>query len=183
MMVLFILAHTAFPQGSKKKDDGALTKSERDEIKKVERSRTAQMVDRLISDTTWVLEADYLAGRSGVTMPVSSTINFIAVNKKEAIFQLGTTLGGPGLNGVGGTTVEGTVTKYLLRKKVTKKGNSYFLTMYLMTAYGTFDVFINSFENGTSDATLGDNRGNKLRYYGRMVEPQTSRIYKGMPVR
>jgi hypothetical protein len=160
-----------------------LTKEEKKALKEIERQAKAKQILDLVNKKSFVIEADYLSGRSGSKIPVPSTINCILVDTTYAVFQVGSNIGSPGPNGVGGSTIEGKITKYYVKEKTGKKSTSYFISVYLLTSFGSFDIFINTFDNGVAEATLGDNRGNKINYYGRLLSKEESRIYKGMQSR
>jgi hypothetical protein len=181
--VISILVWIFFSSVISFSQDKPLTKEEKEAMKEIERKAKADQISDLLNRKSFVIEADYLSGRSGSKMPVPSSINFILVDTTYAVFQIGSNIGSPGPNGVGGSTIEGKITKYTVKEKTGKKSTSFFLSIYLLSSFGSFDIFINAFDNGDAEATLGDNRGNKINYYGRLLSKEESRIYKGMQSR
>lgn len=153
----------------------------KDSVRQAERIKMSRMVEYMVENKSFVIEADYVGGKYGNRIPVSSTINFILIDTTQSIFQLGSNGGGPGLNGVGGSTIAGKISKYKVSQKNNKKTDFYFINTSLSTPIGTFDVFINAYGDGNATASIMDNWGNKLNYYGKMVPVQTSRVYKAMP--
>ncbi len=151
------------------------------EQKELDRAIRAEITDTIIDLHRFVLEANYIGDKYGNRIPVSPMLNFIIVDSTEAVMQFGNSMG-PGINGVGGITFEGRVTSYEVKKKERKKYTGYTLTLGIMTSTGAFDVFLFAGSDGRADATISDNRGNKLRYYGDIIPFGASRTYKGRTV-
>jgi hypothetical protein len=164
-----------------KKEQKQLAKEQRDEMRKAEEESNKQITDSILHQRQFVLEADYISGRTGVRTPVTSMLNFIMVDSADVVMQLGNP-SGVGYNGVGGITVEGNITKYELYKKEGKKGDSYNLTLYIMSNLGIYDVQMWISGTGQADATVrGTSRG-ELTYSGRLVPINKSRVYKARTI-
>lgn len=80
-----------------------------------------EIAKQAINEKKYVLEADRIFFKRGETTYVTPTTNFVSVDNNEATVQLA--FNGPysGPNGLGGITVDGTVTNY--KYKENKKGN------------------------------------------------------------
>jgi hypothetical protein len=161
-----------------KKELKALEKEKRDAEKKEIEENEKKNVAFMIENHRFVLEANYLSGRSGANIPVNSTLNFIAIDSAKGVIQLANSWG-MGSNGLGGITVDGTVTRYKVTKKENKRGANYTVMMSLMTSLGMYDICVWSSQNGYADATItGLSRGS-LKYSGKLELLGVSRVYKG----
>jgi hypothetical protein len=164
-----------------KKEQKQLAKEQRDAMRKAEEESNKQITDSILHQRQFVLEADYISGRTGVHVPVTSMLNFIMVDSANVVMQLGNP-SGVGYNGVGGITVEGNITKYELYKKEGKKGDTYNLTLYIMSNIGIYDVQMWISGNGQADATVRSTSSGVLTYTGRLVPINKSRVYKARAI-
>ena len=73
-----------------------------------------------IRNKDFVLEADNVTFRSGNTVLVNSTTNFISVKGNRAVVQISPSNYASGPNGVGGVTVQGSISNYQIQTD--KKG-------------------------------------------------------------
>jgi hypothetical protein len=133
----------------------------------------------MIESHRFVLEADFLSDKYGSRVPVSPTINFIKIDSTDCTLQLGSAFT-VGYNGVGGTTLDGRVIRYEYNKTGKKKTN-YQIRMTIMTAVATYDVFLNSTQDGYADANIRGNWSGQLNYHGKLVPLNMSKVFKGMP--
>ncbi|MCT4590760.1 MAG: DUF4251 domain-containing protein [Carboxylicivirga sp.] len=165
-------------------EEKKLTRKERREIQKQEQKalseQQAKVLALAIDKKHWVLEANTLSNKRGSTVNVNSTLNFIAVEGEEAFVQLGSN-SGMGQNGVGGVSVRGKVTKYEVKKN--EKKGTYFITVYVTSALGSFDIRLDSNPDGQiANATVQGNRSSRVQYRGIIVPIPQSSVYKGTPV-
>lgn len=149
-------------------------KIEKREQQKMEDERRLQQVKSLIDSREFVLEANYLSGRSGVLIPVTSNLNFIMVDSAKSVIQIGSP-SGIGYNGVGGVTDEGKVTKYEVKE--TKGG--YSLKLYTSSSLNSFTIFFTINSDGHATARLSGVRGGVLTYHGDIVPVEESFVYQG----
>ena len=77
-----------------------------------------------LNDSSFVVEADAVTFKYGNRVQVNSTTNFISMNGNRAVIQISPSYVHGGPNGVGGITVEGTVSN--VRKSYDKKGRLLF---------------------------------------------------------
>lgn len=170
-------------------DSSTLSKKEQRQLAKEKRKAEQEVIDAkqreitalMLEHQRFVLEANYVAGKSGSRTPVNSTINFVIIDSTEATLQLGSPWG-MGINGVGGVTVDGNVTRYELNKKENKKGVSYNVTLYIMSSIGTYDIQMWVSQSGRADATVRGNVSGQLTYSGQLVPLSQSRVYKGTSI-
>ncbi len=161
-----------------KKEQRSLAKEERKARRAAEEEQMKNMTRFLLEQKRFVMEAEYISDSRGVRRPVNSTLNFIIVDSTEGTIQL-STLSGPGYNGVGGITVEGTITKAELDTIRSKSGTSYNFKVIMLTSMGTFDIFFMISPMGYADATIQGTTRGMLRYNGSLVPIGKSRTYKG----
>ncbi len=148
------------------------------ELKKQEKAKEKELlkqsVQLMLERKHFVLEANYISNKYGNRFMVNSTLNFIKVDSTEIIIQLASN-NGMGYNGLGGITLEGGINKYELKE--TKHG--YSLRISSMTHLGSMDVFLSVSNSGTADAQVSDIAGGSVRYSGKIIPIELSRIYKG----
>ena len=99
------------------RQDGELRKEMEDVRDSVQAAAAAEAVRNM----NFVLEAERLVLVSGESVVVSSVTNFVSVSDDRAVIQVAP-LRGPGVNGVGGITVEGTVSG--VRFDTDRRGNT-----------------------------------------------------------
>lgn len=160
------------------KEIKALEKEKRKAERKEEEEKQKKIVEYLLDNKRFVLEANYLAGTTGARIPVNSNINFIRVDSAQVVIQLANGWG-MGYNGLGGITVDGNITKYDLKKKENKRGLSYTLTLHVMSSLGLYDVIFWITQSGYTDATISGNTAGRLTYSGKIMPIEKSRTYKG----
>jgi hypothetical protein len=173
--------------GVQAQEDLRLSKAE---IRKLQREQQreekAAMDDRMAEMTRWmidnqnfVLQADYLSDRYGSRVSVSSNINFLLVDSMQATMQLGSAFS-VGYNGVGGTTIDGRISKYEVNA-VGKKKDSWNISMIFRSSQGTYDISLMVSPTGYADAIIRGNWSGELNYHGSLVPIAQARIYKGSP--
>jgi hypothetical protein len=182
ILVMFALPLLLYAQSEQKapdkKTENELRKGKRKADKKAVEDSIKQVIKYMVENHSFVLEADYVAGRSGERIPVNSTLNFIKVDSANAVIQLGSN-NGVGSNGVGGITVDGTVSRYELSKNENKKGISYSITLFVNTNLGTYDIVFWVSENANTYATIRATTSGQLNYSGKIVPLGMSTTYKG----
>jgi hypothetical protein len=153
-----------------------LRKEERKEAKRLEQEKAMAITKHLIDTRRFILIADYIGNNTGNRILVNSTINFLKIDTSHCVIQIGS-LDGIGYNGVGGVTAEGRISKFEMTQN--KRGDSYNMRLTANTIIGTYDivVFVNAY--GNADATITGITSGALRYYGRIIPIENSRIYQG----
>jgi len=178
ILVMVLLALPAFSQELDKKEQKKLEKELRKEQKAEAAAQQAAIVDAMVQYQKFVLEANTLRDKRGNMLQVNSNINFIAADSLTGVIQVGSNTY-IGANGVGGVTVEGTITKYEYIRN--ERSGSYTVSYYLQTPLGSYDVRMTAFQDGRADADVSSTTwGGRLRYSGNLVPPGISRVYKGM---
>ena len=126
----------------------------------------------------FVLEADRLVLKRGENVLVSSLTNFVSVKGDRAVIQVAP-FSGPGVNGVGGVTVDGTITD--VEYRVSKKGNVT-LSMYVSGAIASCKLSFSVPKNGTrATVRVFPNYSSKdISLVGRIVPAELSKVYEGL---
>jgi len=178
LAVLFSL--NAYSQGPElsRKEQKKLQKELKKEQQAEESAKKAAIVGLMVEHQAFVLEADRLRDKMGVTINVSSMINFLAVDSISGVIQIGSNAY-VGMNGVGGITVEGRVTNY--KYTFNEKSASYNITYNINSSSGTYDITLSVFSDGRADATVRSNWPGQLNYSGYVVPPSRSKVFKGTP--
>jgi hypothetical protein len=158
-----------------------LTREQKAEQKKLEAEETAKMVDRMVANKKFVLEANTVSNQTGERLVVSSSINFIAIDSNKITIQLASMSGIGGYNGMGGITADGTISQFKI-SRVGKKSSGYSIQLLAMTSIGTYDIFFSVSSNSNADARIGGSWGGKLNYHGYLVPLEKSKVFKGMAI-
>jgi hypothetical protein len=156
--------------------DTKLTKKEKKEARMAALYANYQAIDTLLQKKQFVLEADYLQGKYGSEIPVTSTLNFIKVDSPNVVLQTGAN-SSFGYNGVGGVTAEGNIVNY----KVTKdpKRMNYVVLFTTTTGIGSYDVIMRIGADATARATITGLSNGSITYRGNIVATYNSRTFKG----
>ncbi|MBN1599071.1 MAG: DUF4251 domain-containing protein [Bacteroidales bacterium] len=184
--IIIILAVFVIPVCISGQDDGIISKEEQRELAKekrkaeklAENQKAIELTKLMLDYQRFVLEANYVSGKSGQRYIVSPNLNFMYVDSTEAVLQLGNPWG-VGINGVGGITLDGTVKKYEVVKKENKRGISYSVSMFIITHAGTYDIHMWVTQSGKADATVRGSTSGQLTYSGDLVPLSLSKVYKG----
>ena len=174
LIMAAFLVLPAFTQESKKARKQA-QKAARKEQKMKDDAATAAIIQASVQSRKFVLEAQFLADKSGQRVVVDPILNFIAVNEKKCTFQFGNGRDA-GYNGLGGVTVEGKLFDF--KTYVNKKG-FYTVKFRVTSSTGTIFVNMNISPLGDVKATISGSTSSRLQYSGIIVPLEESRIYKG----
>jgi hypothetical protein len=153
-----------------------LTKEEKKEAKRNKQYYDFQVIDTMLQNRSFVLEADFLENQYGYRRTVMSGLNFIMVDSLKAVLQTGSNIG-MGTNGVGGATAEGSISSLKITKN--EKNLSFFLRFTVVTNIGIYDVSMTVYSNRHARATISGLTPGKLVYTGRIETLYESRVYKG----
>src|SRR5512145_865827 len=107
LFLLSLVVLSAYSQEENSVDDKTtkkLTKQQRIEQRRIEEEAMAKLVDRMVEQRRFVLEANYLSNQTGSRIIVNNRINFIVIDSAKITIQLASTTGIGGQNGMGGVT-------------------------------------------------------------------------------
>lgn len=131
-----------------------------------------------IEAKNFVLEADRVMFKYGTSAYVSSNTNFVAVNGDKAVVQVAFNIPVSGPNGLGGVTVDGSVSGY--KQTVDKKGNIY-VTMNVMGIGISAQVNIR-LTQGSNNATVDISpnfNSNNFSLSGSLIPMFKANVFKG----
>lgn len=133
-----------------------------------------------INDTMLVLQADHAYDQKGNTIMVDDGVNFVKIQKNEGVVQLAFPFL-VGSNGVGGFTLDGTVTKYKVSE--TKRGD---ITITCSTMGPSLNADIKITLNkgtNTADASVSSiTLPYRLNFSGTVVHVNQSTHHQGRPI-
>jgi len=155
------------------------TRQEKKKARKQILAANFSILDSLLTEKNFVLEADYLGNQYGNLRPVSPNVNFIKVKSNEGVLQTGY-FSGMGLNGVGGVTTEGRIQSWKINKNF--KNLSYNLQFSISTTLGFYDVSMFVTADNYAVATITGLTPGRLIYQGHLETVDNSRVFKGTTV-
>jgi hypothetical protein len=156
--------------------DFKLTKQDKKEAKRDRQFYEFQVLDSVLQNRSFVLEADWLENQYGNKVPVPSQLNFIMVDSTSAVLQTGSN-SYMGSNGVGGATAEGNITGLKIEKNL--KNLTFNLRFSISSTIGMYDIFMTIGSDGNARATISALTRGKLIYDGRIETLSNSRVFKG----
>lgn len=159
---------------------------EKQELSKQERKAIQEQLDSLmflqasnaVEARDFTLEADRVIFKRGQTAYVTSNTNFVSVKGDDAVVQVAFNVPSGGINGVGGVTVEGNVTKYEIEEG--KRGNVN-ITMNVMGRGISASLFIELYKGSNrAQVTITPNfNSRQLTLTGVIVPSDMSNVFKG----
>lgn len=173
IMTLTLLAGHIQAQDTEKK----LSREEKKALQEQLDSLFAVEAIQAINEKAFTLEADQVVFKYGNMAYVNSNTNFVSVKGDKAVVQVAFNIPVSGPNGIGGVTVDGSVSDYEV--KTDKKGNLS-LSMNVMGTGISARVNI-SMPKGTNKATVEINpnfNSNRMTLNGVVLPIQKSSVFK-----
>ena len=179
-LVLFMILALTMMVGHAPAQDSekSLSREEKKALQEQLDSLLAVEAIQAINDKAFTLEADQVVFKYGNMAYVNSNTNFVSVKGDQAVVQVAFNIPVSGPNGIGGVTVDGSVSDYEV--KTDKKGNTS-ITMNVMGTGISARVFI-SLPKGTNKATVEINpnfNSNRMTLNGVILPIQKSSVFKG----
>ena len=133
-----------------------------------------------LKEGSFVLEADNIMFPTGITRYVTSSTNYVQVNNGEGIVQTSFSnfTYSPGPNGLGGVTVQGTISEPEIRTD--KHGNVFY--SYSITGIAISATISITLTGGTNEASayISPNfNGNNITMTGHIVPYDESVVFQG----
>ena len=162
-------------------------KEEQRELSREEQRQLQQRIDSVqweealqaVRDTAFTLEADQVIFKYGQRAYVSSTTNFVAVDRADATVQVAFNVPVAGPNGMGGVTLDGRVSGY--KVETDRKGNMVTVSFNVMGTGISSQLTINMFR-GTNRAqvdVLPNFNSHRISLSGRLLPRGRSNVVKG----
>ena len=132
-----------------------------------------------LQNQDFVLEADNVTFRNGSTVFVNSTTNFISVKGNRAVVQISPSNFASGPNGVGGVTVDGTISGQQI---LTGKDGKVTLSMNVMGIgiNAQVEIYMYPGSNQASATVYPNFNSNTVWLNGTIVPYENSSVYEGM---
>lgn len=132
-----------------------------------------------LQQATFVLEADAVTFKRGTRVQVNSSTNFISVKGSRAVVQVSPSYFAAGPNGLGGVTVDGTVSG--VKVSTDKRGNiHYSMNVTGIGISARVDIVITAESNYAYAVVMPNFNSNSVRLDGRIVPYSLSRSVEGM---
>lgn len=167
-------ANTAVDKKVQKEAKKAKARAEEEALEQA----SYQLALEALKNKQFVLEADRVIFRNGMSTFVTSNTNFVLMDKNKSTVQVAFNTAYPGPNGIGGVTVDGNTSN--LKISIDKKGN----VNYSFNAQGigiSAQIFI-TMTSGSNKATVtvNPNFSNRtLTLTGEIVPLELSNLFKG----
>ena len=132
-----------------------------------------------VQNRDFVLEADQVTFKNGYTAFVDSSTSFISVKGNRAVVQISPSNFSAGPNGVGGVTVDGTISG--MQRMVDKKGRT--TLSFNVTGIGInaqIEVYMTPGTNRASATIYPNFNSNTVWIEGNIVPYQNSDVFEGM---
>lgn len=133
---------------------------------------------KAIKNREFILEADHVMFKYGLTAFVSSTTNFVAVHGDKAVVQVAFNIPVSGPNGLGGITVTGTVSDF--EQSVDKRGNLYISMNVMGTGISArVEISLPRGSNSASVDILPNFNSNRLSLSGVLLPLCKANVFQG----
>jgi len=176
-IVVLCAASIVFAQESKE-DRRDARKARKAEQQRIALENTERL-EKIAATKMFVLEAHTLFGKSGMTYNLNSTTNFVGFDGKNSTIQLAFN-NLVGWNGVGGVTLDGSITKMEIKTKEGKPGFTINANV-LNKAGGLVTMVFRVSADGSARVDMSGSFGDRLSFQGYLVALSESRVYKGVP--
>ena len=131
-----------------------------------------------VRNQDFVLEADQVTFKNGMTTFVNSNTNFISVKGNRAVVQISPSNFASGPNGLGGVTVDGMITDKQIMKD--KKGRiTYTINVMGVGINAQVDVFMVPGTNRASATIYPNFNSNTVWVQGDIVPYSSSNVFEG----
>ena len=130
---------------------------------------------------SFVLEADNIMFPNGITRYVTASTNYVQVNEGEGIVQTGFSnfADSPGPNGLGGVTVQGTLSKPQIQTD--KHGNVFYnFSINGIAISATISITLTGGTNEASAYISPNFNSNNITMTGHIVPYEESVVFQGM---
>ncbi len=170
--LILITINASVAQENKKQ-----SRKEKKELRKLQQAEQKKVIVELLTSKTWVIEAHTVFDRYNQSYQLNPTINFVGINGDEGALQLGFD-GLIGWNGVGGVTIDGSVTKYEIKEG--KENSSPTVSLRFQgRGVGSASIHITVNSSGQASARVSGDFGERITFSGMLRSIEESVVYKG----
>lgn len=152
---------------------------QRREINELTDSIAGVQAAAAVQNRDFVLEADQVTFKNGYTVFVDSSTSFISVKGNRAVVQISPSNFASGPNGVGGVTVDGSVSG--MQRMVDKKGNTTIsFNVMGIGINAQIEIYMTQGTNRASATIYPNFNSNTVWIEGEIVPYENSGVYEGM---
>lgn len=162
-----------------KKEQRRIERAEKKMLKEEEQRRKQELVEEVVTDQSFVIEAYTLFGRYNNRYEVSPNTNFVKIEGDRVVVQTANNFNF-GYNGLGGITINGKILDYKVISKNDK--NISVLIQFSDPVLGHSSLNLNIQGNGFARAMVVSNWGGRVTFQGQMVPLEDSRIFQGRTI-
>ncbi len=181
LFVLLLLGLTPSIAQQGKVADKAAKQTEKAARKAAEEAEEYAMFERAVQalkDKEFVLEAERVEFKRGSFVYVTPSTNFVSVNGDKATIQLAFNVPVSGPNGMGGVTLDGTVSGVVLKED--KKGNiSYEMNVQGAAVLARVTLRMAKGTNKCTATVLPNFNSNRISFMGELYPAGESTVFKG----
>ena len=177
VLIMIILAGSSFAQT--KEDKKAAKKAKKEAKALQDKENTAALIS-LVESKKFVLEANTLFDRTGMSYILNSSLNFVGFDGVNSTIQLGFDQL-IGWNGVGGVTIDGKITKMEIKTK--KNGVGFNIDAAVLNKGGGLVTMLFSVSSvGSARVDMSGSFGERISFQGNIVGLNKSTVYKATPI-
>ena len=177
LVIIIILAASAFAQTKEEKKAGKKAKKEAKVLQ--DKENTAILIG-MVESKKFVLEANTLFDRTGLSYILNSSINFVGFDGVNSTIQLAFDQL-IGWNGVGGVTIDGKITK--MEVKVKKDGIGFTIDAAVVNkGGGLVTMLFRVSSSGNARVEMSGSFGERITYQGNIIALNKTAVYKGTPI-
>ncbi len=178
LIVLFCTVILSQSFGQTAKEERKQEKAEKKAVKFTKDSISNQFYKTLVASQAFVLEANTLYDKSGKSFILNRSTNFVGFEGKNSTIQLAFDQL-VGWNGVGGVTLDGTVSTMEVTDN--KKGLGFTINVTVMQQVGgVVTMIFRVSADGNARVDMSGSFGERITYQGMIVSLAESTVYKGI---
>lgn len=162
------------------KEQRKIERAEKKRLKEEARKKEHESLMSMVQDQAFVLEAYTLTGRNMNRYQVAPNTNFVSVEGDRLTVQTANGFNF-GYNGLGGITINGTITDYKVLPSKNNKSISV-LIQFTSPLVGQSVLNLNINSGGNSSAFVRDNWGGRVTFQGQIVELEESGVFEGQSI-
>ena len=173
VIIMLLLGGNVIAQTKEEKK--AAKKAKKEAKVQADKENTAVLME-IVESKKFVLEASTLFDRTGASYILNSSLNFVGFDGVNSTIQLSLSQLA-GWNGVGGVTIDGTITKMEILPN--KEGLGFTINAAVRNKVGgmvTMIFKVNS--SGNARVDMNGSFGDRLTFQGVLVSLDNTRVYK-----
>lgn len=179
LLLLGLSFTTTTVDAQSKREQRKAERAERKQQEEHQLKENREAIIALAEERQLILEAHTVYDRWQNSYPVSPNTNFVAMQGKNATIQIAFP-GAVGRNGLGGVTIDGTISAYEVSHKKDKGPITIFAQVSSITL-GNATLTMRIYDNGTARANIRGTFGAEVAFAGNIINPANTTVFKGTP--